>query len=100
MGIQHDGVRPVLEAGGHTSVTTLAAGATYVAFASALCTQLTLVNTTGTALEVQQDAAGTGLPIPDGVIYTFYGLTNASQLGVRRLDQAVTPVTAKARWEA
>jgi len=93
-------VVPKLNSAGHTSVQTSATGATYVAFASQACKQLTIVNDTGTKLEARQAAAGVALRLPDGSIYTFYGLANASELDLRRADTSNTQVTATARWEA
>src|SRR5262245_39701910 len=96
-------VVPKMTGGGHTSVQTAATGSNYTAFAAQPCKQLTIVNNTGTALEVKDasdGASGVALPIADGGIYTFYGLSNAAQLSVRRVDTSNTQVTAKARWEA
>jgi hypothetical protein len=90
---------PEMTDGGHTSVQTNATGANFSAFASQNCKQLTISNNSGTAIEVQQDGAGVALPIPDQTYFTFYGLANASQLGVRRVDQSNTQVTIAARWE-
>lgn len=90
-------VTPAMGSGGNTSVTT-AASTAYTAFASQACKQLTIVNDTGKTLEVQQGGAGVGLKLPTATIFTFYGLTNASNLGVRTTDSSA--VTATARWEA
>ena len=86
--------------GGNISVATNATGATYNAFASQVCKNLTIVNDTATALEVQQGGSGVALPIPVGATFKFEGITNSNQLGVRRADQSATPVTVKARWTA
>lgn len=94
------GVQPILLASGNTSVATNATGATYNAFPALPCHQFTLVNDTGSDLEVQQDAAGVAIPVPSGTFYTFYGISNANQLGVRRKDTSSTTVTVKGRWEA
>lgn len=85
---------------GNTSIATLILGTTWVAFPTQACERLIVVNDTGTKLEVRQDGAGIGLPIPDGAGFTFEGITNADQISVRRKDVANTPVDVYARWEA
>lgn len=92
-------VVPQMINGGNISVQTNATGATYNAYATQLCSQLTIVNDTGTALEVRQGGAGVAIPIASGGSFTFFGIINASQLGVRRVDTSNTQVTVKARWE-
>jgi hypothetical protein len=93
-------VKPMLESAGHASVTTAATGTNWTAFAAQLCSQLTVSNDTGTDLEFRQDGAGVTFTVFDTTYYTFFGLTNASQIEVRRKDTSNTQVTAKARWEA
>ncbi len=88
-------ITPEMSDGGHISVSI--SGAPFVTFASTLCKQLTIVNNSGVDIEVQQDAAGANLPIINGTAYPFYGLSNASQLGVRRIDQVATAKTIVAR---
>lgn len=91
---------PRMAAGGHINATTAASGAVFVAFADQPCRQVTIANNTGTAIEVQQDGVGVAYPVFNGAYFTFYGLSSASQLSVRRFDQAVTGVTVNARWES
>lgn len=91
---------PRMAAGGHLNATTAASGAVFTTFADQACRQVTIANNTGTAIEVQQDAGGVAYPVFNGTYFTFYGLITASQLGVRRVDQAITPVTVNARWES
>lgn len=86
--------------GGNLTVQTAATGTNYTAFASTPCSRLTLFNGTGTSLDVQQGGAGANFTIPTGTSFTFDGLTNANQLGVRRTDTTNTQVTASARWQA
>lgn len=85
---------------GNTIVATTIVGTNWIPFPAQACERLIVVNTTGTALEVRQDGTGIGLPIPDGAGFTFEGISNASQLEVRRKDTANTPVDVYARWEA
>lgn len=91
---------PEMQDGGNIQVVTSVTGATYTTFAAQATKQLTIVNATGTDIEVRQDGAGVALPIINGTAYPFYGLANANQLGVRRIDNSNTPVTVKARWES
>lgn len=82
------------------SVQTTVAGNTYQVLNTAACERVTFVNDTGVDLEVQQDGAGVALPVFAGSFFTFEGITNANQLGVRRVDLSVTQVTVKYRLEA
>lgn len=77
------------------SLATNAAGATFNTFAAQSCTALNIVNTQPTAvdLEVRRGGAGSTIVVPAGSSYMFVGITNASDLQVRRLDVSNTPVT-------
>ena len=90
---------PQMVSGGHLSVTTANPGTNFTAFATQVCEQLTILNDTGTKLEVRQDGAGVAVRVADGAIMTFFGLANANQLAVRRADTSNTTVTVTARWE-
>jgi hypothetical protein len=93
------GVSPQLSSGGNASAQTNATGTNFTVLGSQACKQLTVVNNTGTTIEVQQGGSGVALPIQDQDRYTFYGLSNANQLGIRRVDQSNTQVTVAYRWE-
>jgi hypothetical protein len=93
-------VIPSMSTAGHLSVQTNATGTIYTAFASQECKQLTLSNQSGIVVEVRQGGSGVALQIPTGAFYTFFGITNANQLDVRRTDASNTQVTLTARWEA
>ena len=93
-------VTPAMASGGNISVDTAATGTNFATFGSQACKQLTIVNDTGTDIEVRQGGSGVALPIFNGDKFTFYGLSNANTLGVRRKDTSNTQVTVKARWEA
>jgi len=86
--------------GGNLSAQTPATGTNFAAFASQSCRQLTVSNQTGTTLEFRQGGSGVAFQVPSGAFYTFFGLQNADQLGVRRVDTSNTQVTVTARWEA
>lgn len=92
-------ITPVMSNGGNASAQTAATGTNYTALTAQACQQVTIVNDTGTKLEVRQDGAGVALKILDNSYYTFYGIGNANQLAVRRADTSNTQVTATYRWE-
>lgn len=92
-------VVPRMRSGGNLSAQTAATGTNYTAFASIICTQFTIVNDTGTAIEFRQDAAGVAIPVANGDRYTIFGIINANQIWVRRVDTSNTQVIVKARWE-
>jgi hypothetical protein len=92
-------VVPGLNSGGHISAQTAATGANYTAFASQACKQLTVMNDTGTTIVVAVGGTGVAVPVFTSTYYTFYGLTNANNLSVKRSDSSNTQVTVKARWE-
>lgn len=77
------------------SLQTNATGATFNAFASQACEQLDIVNTAPAAvdLEVRRGGSGNTIIVPAGSSRMFVGLSNASGLQVRRLDQSNTQVT-------
>lgn len=79
-----------------TSAQTAATGTNWTAFADGPCTALDLVNTTGTAIEYRRRGAGETMPIPDQTSRMILGITNASQIEVRRVDTSNTQVTVKA----
>ena len=93
-------VAPQLASGGNLSVQTDAAGANYTALSGQACKQVTIINDTGTKLQVRQGASGATVTIFDQAAFTFFGITNANQLQVRRKDTSNTQVTADVRWEA
>lgn len=93
-------VTPIMGAGGNISAQSASTGTNWTAFGSQALKQLNVSNQTGVTIEVLQDGAGVGLQIPTGAFYTFFGITNANQLSVRRVDTSNTQVTITARWES
>jgi|SRR6516164_7331450 len=93
-------VEPRLPLGGNTHAVTSASGSSFVTFPAQPCCQLTIGNHAGTDVEVQQDGVGDAFPVFSGTYFTFYGITDASRLGVRRIDVGNTQVSVAARWEA
>ncbi len=85
---------------GNLAQATNASGAVYNAFGSQVASQVTVFNGTGTAIDVQRGGSGAGVSIGSGLTAVFVGLTNTNQIGVRRTDQAATPVTVGITWQA
>lgn len=92
-------VTPRMKSGGNGTATTLAAGSSYVPLTTQACSQVTIVNNTGTTIGVRQDGSGAELPVFDQTYFTFFGLGGAEQLAIRRVDVGATPVTVAYRWE-
>lgn len=78
------------------SVVSASAAATFALFPSTACTALSVVNNSGTSIEVQRGGAGSTIPLLSGQSYLFVGITNANQLGIRRVDLSATAVTITA----
>lgn len=74
------------------SAQTAATGSNWTALSSQACFECTILNTTGTTIEIRRGGSGTGLPIPSGNAYTFRAITNANQLSIRRVDTSNTQV--------
>lgn len=94
-------VTPRLTTGGNLSVTTNNSnGSAYTAFANQVCSQLTISNDSAvTNIDVIQGGSGAAFEVLSGTYYTFFGLTNANQLSVRRNDLSNTAIVVSARWE-
>jgi hypothetical protein len=71
---------------------TSATGATFVALDAAACNSVEVKNTRpgATDIEVRRGGSGSTVCIPAGWADEFAGITDASQLQVRRYDQANT----------
>lgn len=93
-------VHPGFKSGGNLVVNTNADATSFVPFASQACAQVTVVNDTDVTLEVQQDGAGAACPVLAQSSFTFFGVSNANQLGVRRKDEGADVLEVCARWES
>ena len=84
------------KSGGIGSITTNSS--TYSPLAAQIASRVIIQNaaTGSVALTVQQDGAGSVLPIPAGGSFTLEGLSNASQIAI--LATTGTPAVAY-RWE-
>lgn len=93
-------VVPALTSGGNATAQTANPGTTYTALTAQAAKQVTILNNTGTAIGVRVGGSGAEVPVFDQSYFTFYGLTDASNLQVRRVDTSNTQVTVAYRWEA
>lgn len=78
------------------NITTPLSAGTYNVFGTSACTALDIVNDTGVDIEYRRNAAGLAFPVLAGTSRLVTGITNANQIGVRRVDQVLTAVTVKA----
>lgn len=78
------------------SLTTSATGASFVTFSSQTCDALDLVNASTATIEYRRNGAGAAMPIPAGSSRLILGITNANQIGIRRLDTSNTQVSIAA----
>lgn len=78
------------------SLQTSATGSSYVTFAAFGCDSLDIVNTTGTAIEYRRGGTGDTVTIPNNSARMIVGISNASEISLRRVDQSNTQVTVKA----
>lgn len=74
-------------------------GSTATALPSAACKQVTISNNTGVVIGIFQGGRAM-FPVFPGTYYTFYGVSNMSDLTAIRADGAATSVTLNARGEA
>jgi hypothetical protein len=84
---------------GNDTTQTSAAGSAYVVLAAHPARQVTIVNNTGTSIDVQYVSGGAAFPIPTGSMMTFQGIINSNQLQLKRTDNAVTQVTVAWNWQ-
>ncbi|QFY77514.1 hypothetical protein DUD43_07345 [Alcaligenes faecalis] len=93
-------VHPGFATGGNISVSTAANGTDFVVFTARACAQLTVINDSDVVFEVRQGGAGVACPVLSQSSFTFFGISNANQLSVRRKDTGTDPLNVYARWES
>lgn len=86
----------VITTGTILSLQTSATGTTFVNFPSQTCKQLDIVNTSGADIEYRRGGTGNTITVPNNSGRTILGITNASDISIRRLDTSNTQVTVKA----
>jgi hypothetical protein len=92
-------VMPVSSASGYGSVQTSATGANFVALSQQVAGSVTIINNTGTTLEVSKDGGTTKIQLPTAASFCVNFITDANQVSVRRADTSNTQVTAYYEWE-
>jgi hypothetical protein len=70
------------------TTTAVASDAAFAVFASTTCTELLLENDTGVEFEYQRNGAGNTIILLPGQRRRVTGITDANQIGVRRVDHA------------
>jgi hypothetical protein len=92
-------VMPVSSASGYGSVQTSATGTTFVALSQQVAGSVTIINNTGTTLEISKDGGTTKIQLPTAASFCVNFITDANQVSVRRADTSNTQVTAYYEWE-
>jgi len=92
-------VMPVSSASGYGSVQTANPGTGYAALTDQVAGSVTIINNTGTTLEVSKDGGTTKIQLPTAASFCVNFITNANQVSVRRADTSNTQVTAYYEWE-
>lgn len=75
-------------------IVSAAFSASYVAFPSVAATTVTVVNNTGTSINVKKTTGTVGLPLPDRTSADFSVVANANEISLCRTDASSSPVTA------
>lgn len=91
-------VNPGAVTSDNDKVQTNATGATFNALPNHTAKTCTVINTTGTAIDVQY-GSGEFVTLPDQSGNTFRGLTNTNGLKVRRTDLSGTQVNVRFNYE-
>jgi hypothetical protein len=92
-------VMPVSSASGYGSVQTSATGANFVSLSQQVAGSVTIINNTGTTLEISKDGGTTKIQLPTAASFCVNFITDANQVSVRRADTSNTQVTAYYEWE-
>lgn len=92
-------VMPVSSASGYGSVQTSATGANFVALSQQVAGSVTIINNTGTTLDISKDGGTTKIQLPTAASFCVNFITDANQVSIRRADVSNTQVTAYYEWE-
>jgi len=93
-------VMPVSSSSGYGSVQTSATGSSFVALSQQVAGSVTIINSTGTTLDISKDGGTTKMQLPTGASFCVNFITDANQVSVKRSDSSNTQVTAYYEWEA
>ena len=99
-GVHFPYAKAVMTSGGNLTATTQATGTNWTTLSAQACSQLTIGNNSGATIEFRQGGSGAGFPVFDKSSFTIFGIANANEISVRRVDTSNTQVTVAARWEA
>jgi hypothetical protein len=75
------------------SIQTSTTGSNWVSFSSQACNALDIVNVSGFTIEYRRGGTGDSIPIPTGSARLVVGITNASDISLRRVDLSNTQIT-------
>jgi hypothetical protein len=78
------------------SVTTAATGTNFTAFSSQACNMIDINNTSSVAIEYRRNGAGNTMTILSGSSRLVNGISNASDISIRRVDTSNTQITISA----
>jgi len=92
-------VMPVSSASGYGSVQTANPGTGYTPLSQQVAGSVTIINNTGTTLEISKDGGTTKIQLPTAASFCVNFITDANQVSVRRADTSNTQVTAYYEWE-
>jgi hypothetical protein len=92
-------VMPVSSASGYGSVQTVNPGTLYTPLSQQVAGSVTIINNTGTTLEISKDGGTTKIQLPTAASFCVNFITDANQVSVRRADTSNTQVTAYYEWE-
>jgi len=93
-------VMPVSSSSGYGSAQTSATGTNYATLSQQTAGSVTIINNTGTTLEISKDGGTTKMQLPTGASFCVNFITDANQVSIRRADTSNTQVTAYYEWEA
>jgi len=92
-------VMPVSSASGYGSVQTANPGTNFTTLSQQVAGSVTIINNTGTTLEISKDGGTTKIQLPTAASFCVNFITDANQVSVRRADTSNTQVTAYYEWE-
>ena len=87
---------PVANSVAVMTLTTAATGTNWTAFSSQACNALDIVNSSSVSIDYRRGGAGNAMTILSGSSRLIVGISNASDISVRRTDTSNTQVTIPA----
>jgi hypothetical protein len=93
-------VMPISSSSDYGSATTSATGTNWVPLTQQVAGSVTIINNTGTTLEISKNGGTTKIQCPTGASFCVNFITDVNQVSIRRADVSNTQVTAYYEWEA